>query len=315
MRALPAALLGLALCAWDGRARAEADAVLLLGSAGESPVVLAAEQSFENEFASDPATPRLERLDLDRVEARDRPLRLAGRRLAVAFGLKPAQEALSHRPDLPLVILFARKTELDPLLAAPEARITGIYLDQPYHRPLAAAQALARDGAIGLLLGPRSAPWLAGPLEAAGKRLGARLVLRALRPGDSPLRQFEYLLKDCAAVVAQSDADVYSGTTLPSLLLNAYRHRVPVVGSSEAMVTAGALAAVYTDPVLLGRQAAALAKRSVGAAALPAPEHPAQYALAVNYQVARSLGLAQLSEDMLRRSIQRHEAVARSAAP
>ncbi|MBI2382060.1 MAG: hypothetical protein HYV16_15000 [Gammaproteobacteria bacterium] len=317
--ALPALGLALLLALGSGLAWAQGEAgldagsnapmneVLLLDGPESSPAAETAEQSFENEYRSVPGLPPLVHADLDLLPAERRLARLNRARLAVSFGLRPAAEALRLRPDLPLVLLLARKLELDRLRAGQDARITGIYLEQPYRRALAAAQALGADGSVGILLGAESAPWLSESLEDAARQVGMPLRLRRMRPLDSPLRQFEALLKTCTAIVAQPDPAVFSSQNLQALMLNAYRHRVPVIGFSEAMVQAGALAAVYNDPVLLGRQAAQLVRRSLSETPMPPPEYPTQYGLTLNYQVARNLGLAQLSEDALRRAILRHE--------
>lgn len=300
-----ALMLGPQAPAWAG--------VLVLEPAENSPAMRTSQQTLINEFTSDRANPPLTRLDWPRLPPDQRATRLSGEvDLVIAFGSGPASEVLNQAGSAPVLVLYARRAELARMAALAPKRVSGIYLDQPYRRILATARALSPSGPIGILLGAGSGPWLTAPLEEAAAQSGQTLNLRQLRPGDSPLRVFERLLSSSTSIVALPDPEVFNNQTQQNLLLNAYRHHVPVIGYSEQMVKAGALAAVYTDPVLLGRQAARLAKRLLAERGqVPALEFPEDYALAVNYQMARTLNLPQTNEDLLRQAIVRTESAQR----
>jgi putative tryptophan/tyrosine transport system substrate-binding protein len=72
-----------------------------------------------------------------------------------------------------------------------------------------------------------------------------------------------------------------------ALILATYQQRLPLIGYSQALVKAGALAAVHTELAPLARQAAAMID------VWPKSEinWPDHFSLSINYQVARHLGL------------------------
>jgi ABC-type uncharacterized transport system substrate-binding protein len=113
-------------------------------------------------------------------------------------------------------------------------------------------------------------------------------------------------------VLAQSDVMlgvvdplVFSRTSAQSVLLTAYRRRVPLIGISSAYVDAGALAAVYSTPAQIGRQLAELIEQfsQNPTAKLPPPQYPKYFSVAVNYQAAEVLGLDIDDEENLERRL------------
>lgn len=278
--------------------------VVVLEPPANSVAMQTAEQTFLNEFTSDSTNPRLMTLDWSRLSAPERLARLnKDVTLVVTFGVDAATEVLHTLPEHKVMVLFARRADLERLRAKWPGRLTGITLDQPYRRLFALARVLSPDGHAGILLGPETAPWLSADLERAAYTAERPLNLLRLRPGDSPLRLFERLLLGSSVVLAVPDPAAYTNQSLQNQMLTAFRHRVPVVGHSEQMADAGALVALYSDPVRLGRQGARLAKQALSG--MPPVEDPEDFALVVNYQVARNLGLAQASEGVLRDALVR----------
>lgn len=308
-QALKAWWAGCALALAMAKAMTPAAATVLVLNNTGSDAYAAAARTFENEFGSIATNPALTYADLDRLSPEERNQRLGEpHELILALGPEAVARSLELETTVPVLALFVRRAEMERQNQRHPGRLTGIYFGQPPSRVLAMARALGVNEGIGILLSAESAPWLSEPLLQASADTGQDLLLWRMRPTDSPLRQFESLLERSKLIVALPDPGVYNSQNLQSLMLNAYRHRLPVIGYSSAMVKAGALAAVYSDPVLLGRQAAALAQRLLARPdALPPPEYPSQYALAVNYQVARSLALTGINEDVLRQAIVRQE--------
>jgi ABC-type uncharacterized transport system substrate-binding protein len=87
------------------------------------------------------------------------------------------------------------------------------------------------------------------------------------------------------------DPLVFNRRNAQSVLLTAYRYRVPLIGVSPAYVRAGAVAAVHTSAAQIGQQLGeTIATLANGALrALPPPQYPKYVSVTVNEQVARSL--------------------------
>jgi hypothetical protein len=208
-----------------------------------------------------------------------------------------------------LQLLIPSTSYMDGPGAATETYRSAIFIDQPWARQLSLIQ-LTLPGVehIGLLLGDTSQhllPQLEQAIQA--RRWHAQIGLVTEASGYfGPLRR---VLEQSEVLLAVPDQAVFNRQNLQGILLTSYRREVPMIGFSPGYVRAGALAAVYSTPEQIAHQAAQwiaalLADRS---RRLPAPTHPAEYSVAVNHQVARSLGLRLPMEEALLHELQRLE--------
>jgi ABC-type uncharacterized transport system substrate-binding protein len=108
-------------------------------------------------------------------------------------------------------------------------------------------------------------------------------------------------------LLALPDASIFNAGTIHNILLSALRARQPLIGFSEAYVRAGAVAAVYSMPRHVGRQAGEIAARALAGAPLPPPQYPRAFSVSVNHTVARALGLAVEEEGAIASRLQRME--------
>jgi len=100
------------------------------------------------------------------------------------------------------------------------------------------------------------------------------------------------LLETSSALLAVPDPLVHQRGTAQTLLLTSYRYQKPVIGYSQAYVTAGALAAVYSSPENIARQAAEITRNYPDRqSTLPSPQPPRYFSVGINRQVARSLNI------------------------
>ena len=109
------------------------------------------------------------------------------------------------------------------------------------------------------------------------------------------------LLRESELVVAPYDPLVFNTDTAKWLLYMAYQRGLPVLGFSLSYVRAGALAAVYSTPEQMGRQAAESVRRWLrdGVRTLPQATYPAYFSVAVNHSVARTLGVEAPAPEVL----------------
>jgi ABC-type uncharacterized transport system substrate-binding protein len=260
-----------------------------------------------------------QRLVLDGLDQADLAAGLARHRaeLVVSLGSRAAQAIAAVNVSVPVLYALTPRTLLDHLpdcgLHSADApggvprRCSALYLKQPPARQLALVRAALPDARrVGVVLGPSSGG-CAGQLRDAAAALGLTLRTReigARRELGDVLRD---LLPQVEVLLAVADPLVHNRDTVVNLLLASYRAGVPVLAYSEAYVTAGALAAVFTSPEQVGAEIGAmlgplLADRDLQ---LPPPGYPQRFRVAVNPAVARSLDLQLPSSQDLEQAVRR----------
>lgn len=217
----------------------------------------------------------------------------------VTVGTRAAQWALQQHVETPVFSVLIpksayRELEQSNLQGDAAARkFSAIYLDQPFARQVALARlVLPNARRLGALLGPETQS-LAATLKTEAGRLGFEFVSVAIATEKEAAAALRDLTEKVDVIVALHDATVMTPTTAKWLLYMAYQRRVPVIGFSKAYATAGALAAVYSTPEQIGRQAgetlAAWLRHDPSP--LGAVQYPAYFSIEVNAAVASSLGV------------------------
>ena len=223
--------------------------------------------------------------------------------LIVAIGTH-AMEQVSVDARVPVLnILVPRQSyESTRLRTKHDSRqYSAIYLDQPLTRQLQLIKAaLPNRDAVGVLLGPSSQDRLK-PLQQAAREQKVAVSAEQVTTEEDIIPALKHLFTNADVLLALPDPLVFNKNTAQSLLLTSYRAQIPLIAYSKSYVSAGALAAVYSTPAQIGQQAAELLVRLMQAKTLtlPSPQYPKYFSVSVNYQVARSLGLAIESEAAL----------------
>lgn len=203
--------------------------------------------------------------------------------------------------------LFASEGAPPPLLAilvprlaferiADPARLRGgslsaVFLDQPPARQLELIRlALPAARNIGILFSAESKAHGAS-LEKAAKERGMRLATSQVGP-DGLFPALQALLDEVEVLLALPDPTVFNSQTAANILTAAYRRQIPLIGFSPAYVKAGALLALYSTPVQVGTRGGEVLRQAFADKLLPPPQWSREYVVAVNYDVARSLGVA-----------------------
>lgn len=169
---------------------------------------------------------------------------------------------------------------------------SAIYLDQPWARQFSLLRlAMPERSRVGILLGPESFE-LASGLRTTAKAAGLTAVIEKANSEAELMPALKRLLDGSDMLLAVPDPVVFNRNTIQSILLTAYRRQIPLFGFSPSYVKAGALAAVYSVPAQIARQAAESIQRLGPDGHLPAPQFPRHYTVGINQQVARSLSIA-----------------------
>ncbi len=183
-------------------------------------------------------------------------------------------------------------------------RVSAVYLDQPVERSLSLIKMMLPEATrVGMLISPENGQGgKSFAREAAERKIKAEVEMTAA-DGKDLSQALQRLLQQIDVLLLLPDAAVVNENNAQLILVASYRKRVPVFAFSRGMVTAGAVAAVISDPSDVAREGVAMARAwNRGTANLPPARHASGFSLAVNRQVARSLGLSLVSDaEMLRR--------------
>lgn len=286
MRYLPILLLFAAMVSPANMARAETFHVILALSDSSVPYQQFS-AAFNQALAASKVDVTVVKSPIDKNTKAD---------LIVAVGMKATESAIAH-PDAPLLGVMIPKMGYELLIARfPEKNkpgsISAIYLDQPWERQLDFIRAaLPGREKIGLLHPPDTQmDFAALRRNASGRNLS--LIARPVRSAERLFPALDEILGDIDVLLAIPDSAIYNSSNVRNILLTSYRHKVPLIGISQAYVNAGAICAIFSMPEQLAGQAAEMAALFARNGNLPPPQYPMQFDIALNQQVARSLGIA-----------------------
>ena len=169
--------------------------------------------------------------------------------------------------------------------------VTAVWLDQPVARQMDLLRlALPQRRRVGVLFGADSRLFEQELLRAGSER-GLDIVAAYAYSGEQVPTSLQRTLEDADVLLALPDPQIYNSSTIQNILTAAYRRRLPLVGFSAAYVKAGALLALYSTPAQVGAQAGEIARTVLAGKPLPPPQWPREFAVGVNADVARSLGV------------------------
>jgi len=165
---------------------------------------------------------------------------------------------------------------------------SAIYLEQPLDRQLAFIRFLMPERRrLGVLINSNSHSQVA-QLEAVARKRGFELVISTVESPKLIGKRLHGLKNKIDVLLAIPDPAIFNRNTLASILITAYKDRIPVIGFSESMIKAGAIAGTYSSPDTVGTEAAEKALKL-----LATPSHsdtyPALFEIRVNRRVANAL--------------------------
>lgn len=225
--------------------------------------------------------------------------------LYIAVGLKAASELVT-RDVTTLNVLVSRDgyDQIQRLSGPRKNPHSAVFLDQPLERQVALLHAALPDTRdVGVLYTARQAELqnLRRLLTARSIRLHDQKVDKSQSLNDA----LESLLDVSDVLFVLPDADIYNAGTIRNILLTAYRKQVPLIGTSQAYVKAGALCAIFSTPQQIASQTVGLIQRYAESGRLPAAQYPSEFDVSINIQVARSLEIHIKNVEQLRDAIRR----------
>lgn len=224
--------------------------------------------------------------------------------LVVAVGAKAVELAIAD-PGTPLLSIMVPRAGYEALLErhlrkTSAREVSAIYLDQPWDRQLDFIRAaLPGHGVVGVLYSPDT------PIVLPRLPRGMALNAKSVRSTETLFDALEHILGSSDVLLVVPDSKIYSSSNVRNILLTSYRHKVPLIGISQAYVNAGALGAVFSTPEQLAAQAGEAIVSFAKSRRLPEPQHTALFTIALNLQVARSLGIELDTPEAIRERMER----------
>lgn len=221
--------------------------------------------------------------------------------LILAVGSKAA-ESLAAKTTTPMLAAMIPRSKFADLLAKhPGAAPTAaIYLDHSWARQADLLHAaLPERSRVGVLHSPATRLDV-NELRKQLARHGATLLARQTTTPAKLFDDLEEVLSHSDILLAVPDGEIYNSNNIRNILLSSYSHGVPLVGFSQALVNAGALLALFSTPEQLAAQASSATIAYAQQRRLPDSQFPLLYSIAVNQEVARTLGGAVKSAELLR---------------
>ncbi len=167
-----------------------------------------------------------------------------------------------------------------------------LFLDQPLTRQLDLVKLLFPQRYNLAFLYSQFSSSSAAMLNSLAKKEGFTTHSARINDQNETARKLSELLEQADFLITLPDPLVHNAHSIPQLLLNSYRHRVPVIGFSKTYVIAGAVAAVFSDPSDIAKQLVALIRHFNKTGKLNTGGfYPTHYRVLTNPNVASSLNL------------------------
>lgn len=235
----------------------------------------------------------------------------ANSRIVVSFGSLSARTIAKQK--LPQMVIYSLLPESTLKQLPPRPRgsagSSAIILDQPAERQIALLKLALPDWKrLALLTSP--------DIDAPQRQLltaarGEQFEVREVEVGNERdlFQALQRALVEPAILIATPDTRIFNSFTVQNVLLTAYRHHSPVLGFSASYVRAGALLGLYSTPAQIGYQTAEMTLQLVQGVSVPAMQTPQQFEVAINPNVARSLGIELGTAGALTAALQQREKV------
>ncbi|MDP1592907.1 MAG: ABC transporter substrate binding protein [Gallionella sp.] len=226
--------------------------------------------------------------------------------LVVTVGVKAAERVAMNTTQPMLAVMIPSHSYAGLLAQRPGNKLTSaIFLDQPWHRQVSFLRAvLPERRKIGVLYSTDTRLEIAA-LRSELSDHGFTLIGSALGSDDDLFTRLESVLTASDVLLAVPDSAIYSSNNIRNILLSSYRRSIPLVGFSQSYVRAGALCAIFSTPEQLAAQASRATVSFSQTRKLPDAQYPVFYEIAVNHEVARTLGLSIKPAESLRLQLEK----------
>jgi len=204
---------------------------------------------------------------------------------------KALLESDIRKPTLSLLIpkSFAEAIEKE---YPDTTNLSMLLIDHPIKRHFRLiSEILGKHHKIGLMLGTHTLQ-----SEKLFKQVAAEsnqsLITRYIEQPKQLIPALKALSKETDALLALPEPGIYNKRTIRSILLSAYRYKLPIIGFSKAYVKAGAIAAIYSKPEQISTQTTTISNQFFNKNHFDKKIHqPTDFSISLNHKVARSMSM------------------------
>jgi putative ABC transport system substrate-binding protein len=211
--------------------------------------------------------------------------------IVLTIGVLATTIAKEELKDIPMVFCMVINHERFQLTGP---NITGIATEVAIEEQLEGYQSILdslRD--FGVIYDPSKTGNIIESAEAKMKDIGMNLVKYEIKSSKMVSEALENLIGRIDALWLLPDSTVVTKESFGLIKSATLENKIPLLCTSDVFVKAGALAAVFSDYVHIGRQAAQLAKEILNPSASGSLGivNPDKFTLAINSDTAEKLGL------------------------
>jgi ABC-type uncharacterized transport system substrate-binding protein len=227
--------------------------------------------------------------------------------LIVTVGMQAAESVVSQNTVPVLAVMISQRGYIELLGKLTSKKtprtISAIYLDQPWERQINFLRAALPERRKISLLSSEEIKLDVTYLRQVVAQRGGSLEVQKVHSTEELFPQLENVLTNSDVLLATPDSLIYNNSNILNILLTSYRYRVPIIGLSQAYVNAGALGAIFSTPEQLAEQAGATVVSFSQKGQLPEAQPPIAFSIALNHQVARSMGIELPSAEIIRKKM------------
>jgi len=237
-------------------------------------------------------------------------LKIKKQDLVISIGSQSTQLLLDEKIETPILsALIPRHIYLSLKKSHPDKKNwSSLLINQPIDRQFHLITAiLGKHKDTAVLLGPYTKD-LNKKLNKASDKASHKINIKEIKSSDQLTGSLDSLNHSVDVLLTLPDPVVYNKNTIREILLSAYRNKLPIIGFSRSYVKAGAIAAIYSKPEQISHQINNIVNDYFKTNRFQNKKYyPAEFSVALNKNIARSLGIKLASENAIIEQIKKTE--------
>ena len=217
--------------------------------------------------------------------------------LIVTIGVAAAARLHGQAGSAAEMNIFLPRAAYQQLHEGSSGRPAAIFLDQPFERQLALARVLRPNAKRAGMLRAATTEQSSADLKGTALRFGFELYVAPITGGGDAAEAIDQVLASSDLIIATFDREAYKPATMKWLLYLAFQQQRPIIGFSQALLRAGAVASVYSTTEQIAEHAAELIRDWLNTGRVPSGYHyPRYYDIGLNAPVAKMLDVTPVDQ-------------------
>ncbi len=186
---------------------------------------------------------------------------------------------------------------------------SGLLINQPIARQFHLISALlGKNKNTAVLLGPYTKD-LNRTLKNISNSTSHQINVKEIKESGQLSKSLDILNHSVDVLLTLPDPVVYNKNTIREILFSAYRNKLPIIGFSRSYVKAGAIAAIYSKPEQISSQIGSIVISYFKNKKFKKKQYyPDEFSVALNKNIARSLGIKLEPNSTIIKKIKKAEA-------